>query len=74
MAIKVDAAAAAPNAGPCSTLMKNRMGPVTTGNADNQPATDGPQMRPATLIPQINSGTSVNFRSSSNDVNQRSTS
>ncbi|MCY1446617.1 hypothetical protein D9M71_632000 [compost metagenome] len=58
----------AANAWPCSMARKNRIGPTTTGNPDNQPATLGPQRLPAREIssrkPGITSSLSINTRTS----------
>src|SRR4051812_8104954 len=60
----VAAAAVAAKAGPCSIAMKNRIGAAITGNADSQPATDGPQWRPATVMEAMSEGTRVSFSTS----------
>jgi hypothetical protein len=49
------------NCGPCSNPTNSKIGPVTTGKPDSQPAMPGPQRRPASVMPPISAGTSVSL-------------
>src|SRR3954454_16673389 len=55
------AAARAPNARPCSSVMARRIGATTTGSPPSQPAMRGPQRRPARVVAVTRPGASVSF-------------
>src|SRR3954470_11073300 len=64
------AAARAPNARPCSSVMARRIGATTTGRPPSQPAMRGPQRRPASVVAVTSPGASVSF-SRSSDIEPR---
>src|SRR3982750_1114539 len=64
------AAARAPNARPCSSVMARRIGATTTGRPPSQPAMRGPQRRPARVVAVTSPGASVSL-SRSSDIEPR---
>src|SRR4051812_48528876 len=64
------AAARAPNARPCSSVMARRIGATTTGRPPSQPATRGPQRRPASVVAATRPGAKVSL-SASRDIRPR---
>src|SRR5215813_3278183 len=53
---KLPSAVCDANCGPCSRLMKNKMGPELNGIPKSHPETPGPHLRPARLINAIKTG------------------
>src|SRR6476661_7757044 len=58
------AAARAPNARPCSSVIASRIGATTTGRPPSHPAIRGPQRRPASVVAVTSPGASVSLRRS----------
>src|SRR5512144_1414919 len=61
MPTRVEPAARAANASPCSMQTKIETGPASSGRPVSQPLTPGPQRRPAALVKYMMSGVRVSL-------------
>src|SRR5215467_8759988 len=68
---KLPSAVCDANCGPCSRLMKNKMGPELNGIPRSHPETPGPHLRPARLISAINTGARKILKKSTGDSIER---